>query len=298
MTVAILGNSDSWYVAELRRAAELRDVRASVWDFTRLAAHLAGGAHAVLHAEEPETRLDAVVVRTMPPGSLEQVVFRMNLLGRLEAAGAVVLNSPRAIECAVDKYLTTAVLQQAGLPVPETFVCESADAALEAFPRLGGDVVVKPLFGSEGRGIVRVSDPDLALRVFRAIERTGGLLYLQRFVEHEGFDVRVLLLNGEILGGMKRRSTSDFRTNVSRDAVAEGHEVSDRERDFALRAAAATGASFAGVDLLYDRSGELHVIEVNAVPGWRAFQRVTQIDVAGRVIELLAARILRQGTRS
>jgi ribosomal protein S6--L-glutamate ligase len=138
----------------------------------------------------------------------------------------------------------------------------------------------------------------VALRVFRAIERTGGLLYLQRFVEHEGFDVRVLLLEGQVLGGMKRRSTSDFRTNVSRDAVAESHSVSERERDFALRAAAATGASFAGVDLLYDRSGELHVIEVNAVPGWRAFQRVTQIDVAERVIDLLADRVLRPGVRS
>jgi ribosomal protein S6--L-glutamate ligase len=297
MNAAILGNPESWYVAELRRAAESRGVRASVWDFTRLAAHLAEARHAVLHARDGETRPDAVIVRTMPPGSLEQVVFRMNLLGRLEAAGTVVLNPPRAIECAVDKYLTTAVLQQAGLPVPETFVCESADAALEAFPRLGGDVVVKPLFGSEGRGIVRVSDPDLALRVFRAIERTGGLLYLQRFVEHEGFDVRVLLLDGQVLGGMKRRSTSDFRTNVSRDAVAERHEVSERERDFALRAAEATGATFAGVDLLYDRSGELHVIEVNAVPGWRAFQKVTRIDVAGRVIDLLAARVRRGSER-
>jgi ribosomal protein S6--L-glutamate ligase len=288
MNVAILGNPDSWYVGELRRAAESRRVRAAVWDFTRLAAHIASGTHSVLHAEEAEAKLDAVIVRTMPPGSLEQVVFRMNLLGRLEAARTKVLNPPRAIECAVDKYLTTAVLQKAGLPVPETFVCESAEAALEAFPRLGGDVVVKPLFGSEGRGIVRVSDPDIALRVFRAIERTGGLLYLQRFVEHEGYDVRALLLDGRILGGMKRRSAGDFRTNVSRDAVAEGHDLSERERDFALRAATATGASFAGIDLLYDRSGELYVIEVNAVPGWRAFQKVTQIDVAGRVIESLA----------
>jgi ribosomal protein S6--L-glutamate ligase len=290
MNVAILGNSESWYVAQLQRAAGARHVHATVWDFTRLAAHIAGGTQSISHAAEPARPLDAVIVRTMPPGSLEQVVFRMNLLGRLEAAGTTVLNSPRSMECAVDKYLTTAVLQQAGLPVPETFVCESADAALEAFPHLGGDVVVKPLFGSEGRGIVRVSDPDLALRVFRAIERTGGLLYLQRFIEHEGYDVRVLLLDGQILGGMKRRSTSDFRTNVSRDASPELHELTDRERDFGLRAAAATGARFAGVDLLYDRSGELYVIEVNAVPGWRAFQKVTQIDVADRVIESLTAR--------
>lgn len=288
MNIVILGNPESWYVSELQRAAAARDNRAERWDFTRLAAHVSAAGHAVRHQDERPEHIDAVIVRTMPPGSLEQVVFRMNLLGRMEAAGIVVLNPPRAIECAVDKYLTTAVLQQAGLPVPETFVCENSELALEALQRLGGDVVVKPLFGSEGRGIVRVSDPDIGLRVFRAIERTGGLLYLQRFVEHEGFDVRALVLDGQIVGGMKRRSTSDFRTNVSRDAVPEPHDLNEQERDFACRAAAATGARFAGIDLLYCRSGELFVIEVNAVPGWRAFQKVTGIDVAGALLTAVA----------
>ncbi|HVJ67552.1 MAG TPA: RimK family alpha-L-glutamate ligase [Caulifigura sp.] len=288
MNVVILGNPDSWYVADLQRAAAARGDQAIRWDFTRLAAEVGSRGHSILHETGRLRNIEAVIVRTMPPGSLEQVVFRMNLLGRMEAAGVTVLNSPRAIECAVDKYLTTAFLQEAGLPVPETFVCENSETALEALARLGGDVVVKPLFGSEGRGIVRVSDPDLGLRVFRAIERTGGLLYLQRFVEHEGFDVRALVLDGAIVGGMRRRSTSDFRTNVSRDAVPEAYALNDREQDFALRAAAATGARFAGVDLLYDRSGELYVIEVNAVPGWRAFQRVTAIDVATRVLTALS----------
>lgn len=284
MNIVILGNPDSWYVADLQRAAAERGDCAVRWDFTRLSAEVTSSGHTIVHDGEAPVRVDAVIVRTMPPGSLEQVIFRMNLLGRMQAAGVTVLNSPRAIECAVDKYLTTAVLQQAGLPVPQTFVCESSEAAMDALDRLGGDVVVKPLFGSEGRGIVRVSDPDLGVRVFRAIERTGGLLYLQRFVQHEGFDVRALVLDGAVVGGMRRRSASDFRTNVSRDAIAERHELSDRERDFAVRAAAATGARFAGVDLLYDRSGNLYVIEVNAVPGWRAFRRVTEIDVAALVL--------------
>ena len=96
----------------------------------------------------------------MPPGSLEQVVFRMDVLNRLQARGVTVLNSPRALEMCVDKYLASACLETAGLPVPPTIVCQDAETALEAFEQLGGDVVVKPLFGSEGRGMVRVSDPD------------------------------------------------------------------------------------------------------------------------------------------
>jgi ribosomal protein S6--L-glutamate ligase len=290
VNIIVLGNEGSWYVADLQRAAAARGDRCHRWDFTRLAAMVGSSGSSVHHEAERLENVDAVIVRTMPPGSLEQVVFRMNLLARLEAAGVTVLNSPRAIECAVDKFLATALLQNSGLPVPETFVCENSDDALLALDRLGGDVVVKPLFGAEGRGITRVSDPDIGLRVFRTLERIGAVLYLQRFVEHEGFDVRVLVLDGKVIGSMKRRSASDFRTNVARDAIAEPHEATETERRYAVQSAAAVGARIAGVDLLYDRGGGLYVIEVNAVPGWRAFQKVTGIDVAARVLEVIVSR--------
>ncbi len=110
----------------------------------------------------------------MPPGSLEQVVFRMDALGRLEAAGATVINPPRAIECAVDKYLTTARLAAAGLLVPRTVACQTVEDAMAAFELLGGDVVIKPLFGSEGRGITRLQDEALAERAFRLLVQLGA----------------------------------------------------------------------------------------------------------------------------
>ena len=141
-----------------------------------------------------------------------------------------------------------------------------------AFDHLGGDVVVKPIFGSEGRGIVRVSDRDLALRTFRTLERIGAVLYVQRFIENEGFDVRVLVLGKRVLGAMRRRANGDFRANISCRAIAEEYRPTDDECQMALGAAEATGARFAGVDLLYDRDGTCYVIEVNAVPGWRALQ--------------------------
>ncbi len=211
----------------------------------------------------------------------------MDALWRLEAAGIAVLNPAKAVECAVDKYLASARLEAAGLTVPPTIVCENAEAALVAFDRLGKDVVVKPIFGSEGRGIVRVSDPDLALRTFRTLERIDSVLYVQQFIENEGFDVRVMTLDGRVLGGMRRRANGDFRTNVSRRATAEQYVLSEREVELALRAADATGSQLAGVDLLYGRDGTCYVIEVNAVPGWRAFGRVTGLDVAAAVITSL-----------
>lgn len=288
MHIAILGNAGSWYVADLQRAARGRGHSCRRIDYRTIVASVRGSSERLVDADElPLHQCDAVLVRTMPPGSLEQVVFRMDALMTLEQAGVTVLNPPKAVECAVDKYLCSARLAAAGLPVPETAVCEDSDSALAAFEQLGGDVVIKPIFGSEGRGILRVSDPDLALRTLRTLDRIGAVLYLQRFVPHEGFDVRVLVLDRRIVGAMKRRSPHDFRTNVARAARAEPHEITDHEAELALRAAHAVGARCAGVDLLYDRGGTCYVIEVNAVPGWRAFQRVTGVDVAVRLMEAL-----------
>jgi ribosomal protein S6--L-glutamate ligase len=284
MHLGILANENSWYLADLERAARERGDRVSRLVYPQLSAWVRGHESTLRCGELDLGTLDGLIVRTMSSGSLEQIVFRMDVLASFQATGRPVLNPPKAIECAVDKYLTTARLEAAGLPVPATVVCENSETAMLAFEALGRDVVVKPIFGAEGRGICRVSDPDLAFRTFRTLERTQAVLYLQRFVDHEGADVRVLVLDGEILGAVKRSNPLDFRTNVSRQATAATYEPNDHERELALRATAATGARFAGIDLLYDRGGTCFVIEVNAVPGWRAFGRATDLDVASRVL--------------
>src|SRR5205085_2109856 len=210
---------------------------------------------------------DAVLVRTMPPGSLEQVVFRMDCLARYETAGGVVINPARAIEAAVDKFLTTAKLQAAGLLTPRTICCQTADDAMVAFEQLGGDVVLKPLFGSEGRGITRLTDENLALRAFKMLAQLGAVLYLQEFIPHEGHDIRLLVIGNRILA-MRRRNKLDWRTNISRGATAEAFMPDDSVIEMARRAAAAVHAPIAGVDLLPGKDGRLYTIEVNAVPGW------------------------------
>jgi RimK family alpha-L-glutamate ligase len=223
-------------------------------------------------------------VRTMPPGSLEQVVFRMDALAQLEASGVLVLNPPKAIEAAVDKYLTTARLAAAGLRVPRTAVAQTTDEACQLFAELSGDVVLKPLFGGEGRGLTRLNDPDLARRAFRLLEDLGGVIYLQQFIPHAGRDLRLLVIGKRVVG-MQRVSTGDWRTNISRGARAEPLEVTPQLADLAQRCAAAVGAPLAGVDLLPGLDGELYAIEVNAVPGWQALARCTGVDVARLVLD-------------
>jgi len=223
----------------------------------------------------------------MPPGSLEQVVFRMDQLHRILAQGVPVINPPSAVETCVDKYLASARLAAAGLRVPPTIVCQHADAAQDAFKALGGDVVVKPMFGSEGRGMLRLTDPELAWRTFHTLERLQSVLYLQKFIAHPGWDLRVFVLGSQVLTAMRRYADGDWRTNVAQGGRAEAVTPQAEEARLALAAAAAVGAPVAGVDLLQGLDGEYYVLEVNAVPGWRALSPVTGVDVAAAIIQFV-----------
>jgi ribosomal protein S6--L-glutamate ligase len=274
-----------WHVQDLRRAASELGIAFSAIPFPKLTGRVGAGGAAISAGEIPLTGADGVLVRMMPPGSLEQVVFRMDALHRLAAQGVPVMNPPGAIEASVDKYLALAKIEAQGLPVPPTWVGESADGALAAFSDLGGDVVVKPLFGSEGRGLVRVADFEVARRVFHALERVGSVLYVQQFVPHPGCDFRVFVLGNRVLGAIRRHAPAgDWRTNVSvggrAEAIAPGADLGR----LAIRAARAVGARMAGVDLLPGRDGTLRILEVNAVPGWKALSAATGVDVASEIL--------------
>jgi ribosomal protein S6--L-glutamate ligase len=291
-----MASSAGWHLDDLRRAAA--DRHEIVWlDYHRLSAEICDqsgqrkappATSEVLLADCRRLgSLDAVLTRSMPAASLEAVVFRMDVLARAEALGIVVVNSAKAVEAAVDKYLTTARLAAAGLRVPRTIVCQTALQALEAFHALGRDVVVKPLFGGEGRGVARLTDEAMAERAFGLLASLGSVIYLQQFVPHPGCDYRVLLV-GKRAWAIERRNPLDWRTNVSRGAVARAVEPTDAMLAMARQAAAAIGAVIAGVDLLADEAGELVAIEVNAAPGWRATSAAHGADIAAAVIECLA----------
>ncbi len=263
------------------RASESFGHRAEILDFRGLSARVGSGL-------SPLDDFDAIVVRTMPPGSLEQVVFRMDLLHLAQDRGAIVLNPPRALEICIDKYLATARLAAAGLPVPQTIVCQNSDDAMAAFETLCGDVVVKPIFGSEGRGMMRISDADLAWRTFRTLERTDCVVYLQRFICHPGWDTRVFVLGGEVRAAMRRHARDGWRTNVAQGGRAELVRATPKQAELAVRAAEVCGTMAAGIDLLPDADGEEYILEVNAVPGWRALAPVTGVDIAAEMVGFLA----------
>jgi len=291
--IGILASGDGWHLRTLTAAlarcgceAKRLDARRLTGLVDRSGQRRAGSLRAA--GSEMDT-LDGLLVRLIPPGSLDQVVFRVDALHLLHDGGLPVINPPRSLERTIDKHWTSRLLAEAGLPTPRTVAAEGFEEAMEAFAAMG-DVLVKPLLGSGGRGIMRISDEDLAYRTFRTLELQRAVFYLQEFVPHGRSDLRLFVV-GDRLVAAARRIGAGWKTNVAAGARAAAHRPRPEEEELALRACRAVGADYAGVDLLEAEDGRTLVIEVNGIPGWSALQETTPIDIALEVARLAAAQV-------
>jgi len=244
---------------------------------------------------------DAVVVRTMSGGAFEAVTLRLGVLHAVRERGVIVWNDARAIERCVDKSTTSFLLSRAGIATPAAWATQSYEQARAIAQRetADGALVLKPLFGSQGRGLRLIRNVD---DLPRADKIAGGIWYLQRFVgvEREGFhDFRLLVVRGQVIAAMQRHS-AHWITNVKRGGRPVAAVANDEMTALAVRAAAAVGADFAGVDILYDAEQCATVLEVNSMPAWSGLQKVTPVNIASLFAEALsrtlAARALRGAT--
>jgi len=292
MNIGVLSSGAGWHFQDLARAAsDLPDVEVFPVDFRKLSTRLRDGSECVSYKAGP---LDALLVRIMPSGSLQQVVFRMDCLQRLAATELRIVNAPRAMEIAIDKYLSLCLIAEAGLEVPDFEVTQTVHQGIEAFDSLGGDVVLKPIFGSMGRDLVRLNGKQKATTAFQEFVERGEVLYLQRFVDHGGFDIRAFVIGDSVIGMKRSASSGDWRTNASCGGSCTPHELTQIEKEFAIRAAKANHCQIAGVDLIYDRRSESEtplVLEVNAAPGWQHLSEACGVDIAAMMLRYLAESI-------
>jgi RimK family alpha-L-glutamate ligase len=238
-----------------------------------------------------ETLPDAVFLRSISGGSFEAVTRRLGVLHALGSLGVPVWNTARAVERCVDKSTTSFMLARAGLPTPPTWTVEGRDAAEAVVAREGGAFVLKPLFGSQGRGLRRIA---VAADLPEPGE-VGDVYYLQRWVPPDGDgyrDHRVLVCDGHVLAAMTRRGAG-WIANVHQGGAPEPLEPDAAMTALALRATACVGAAYAGVDLMRGPDGALLVIEVNSTPAWAGLQSVTHVPIARR----LAEAVLRSAPR-
>lgn len=228
------------------------------------------------------SKLHGIFTRAVPGGSLEQVILRMDTLHCLERLGIPFMNRPHAIEKAVDKYYTLRLLDLAGLPVPRTVVTQFTRDALRAFRRFK-DVVVKPLFGSGGVGMTRVTDPEVARRVFRALEANRYVMYVQEFLEHGTRDIRVFVIGGKSIAAMYRIG-SNWKTTLRQGAKPKSCPLTPELAKLASQCANVIGLEYTGVDILETSDGYM-VTEVNSSSGWQGLQQVTEINIAEQLVD-------------
>ncbi|MBN1904459.1 MAG: RimK family alpha-L-glutamate ligase [Deltaproteobacteria bacterium] len=283
MKIAILGRKDTWYTNALQSAFRNKNIEAPCFPITSLTASVGTGKY-LSSSENRLEAYDVILVRAIPSGSLEQVIYRMDALHRLENLGVKVINSAETIERGVDKYYTLTRMEDLGIRVPETIVTERFDDAVAAFDELGRDVIVKPLFGSEGKGMVRVTDKDTAYRIFRAIEMGRYIFYIQRYIPHNNNDYRVFIIGGKVAAAMIRRGT-DWKCNIANGADAEPFKPDSVISDISIKAAEVLKADYAGVDIMPGEDGTNYLIEVNSIPGWRGLEKATGFDAASHIVD-------------
>ena len=293
--VVIFTDDPGWHGGVLCRALAQRHLSASLVSLKDCYLDLSGERPQVVIPGFVGAAPAGVFVRGVPGGTLEEVILRLDLLHALDHLGVPVYNQGRAIERTVDKALTSFLLLAAGIPTPRTWVLEGPAAARQvtAGALASGDtLVLKPLFGSQGEGLQRITN----LAELDSLTPPNGVFYLQVFIERPSppyCDYRVLVVNGVARYAMSRSSTH-WITNRALGAVCAATPLLPAMRELAEAASAAVQTDYAGVDLLQDASGRWWVGEVNGVPAWWGLQTVYGEGVTAAIVDgfcaVLAAR--------
>lgn len=286
MRIPIFTDDAGWHGEQLKQAFAIHGVGAVFVSLQDCAIDLSGNQPHI-NIPEVDELPKAAFVRGVAGGTLQQITTRLNILHILKMLGVSVYNDGRAIERTVDKAMTSFFLHQAGIATPPTWVCESrrqAHAIIQAHLACNQQMVIKPLFGSQGQG-VRLLDAYSA-RPLPMDDFVDGVFYLQAFIEAP-HDYRVFVVNGRAVAAM-RRSGADWLHNVAQGAQCIASDESD-VMSLAVQATKALDIAYCGVDIIRDSKGKLWVLEVNSIPAWRGLQGVSSVNIA----QILADDFLR-----
>ena len=289
--IAIFTDDPGWHGARLRSAFSAKGFGSEYVSLTECRIIVDTDSLPIHIPGFEQVLPDAVFVRGVPGGSLEEVVFYLDILHALKALGIPIYNDGRAIERSVDKAMTSFLLGNAGLATPPTWVVHNHTEALAIAERelhKGYKLITKPLFGSQGEGI------RLLEKMTDLFWLTGshGIYYLQRFVDCDGddySDCRVFVINGRVVACMRRCGVS-WLNNVARGARCEVIRADRTMMELAERSIAALAMDYGGVDIIRDKNGDYSVIEVNSIPAWKGLQSVCGIDIAELLVQDLLNR--------
>ena len=290
-TILVVSDQRDWHARQMEAAFTAVGARVERIDLAQCGfdtRSASGLALPVLGSRLP----DAVHVRTLSAGSFEAVTKRLGVLHALRNLGVVVWNDARAIERCVDKSMTSFLLARAGVPTPPTWTMEAPLAARALVEREAprGPLVLKPLFGAQGKGLRLIRRPE----DLPGPEDIAGVYYLQRFQSNgtqDFTDYRLFVLRGRVVAAMMRRAPT-WITNVKQGGQPVAVAPDPKMERLAVAAAEAVGAAIAGVDVLVGADGAPTVLEVNSMPAWNGLQKVSKRNIAEEIASELMGMVV------
>ncbi|MBP2170570.1 ribosomal protein S6--L-glutamate ligase [Erwinia toletana] len=284
MKIAILSRDGNLYSCKrLREAALARGHQIEIIDPLSCYMNINPASAALHYRGQPLGHFDAVIPRIGPATTF----YGMAVLRQFEMCGSYPLNESVAITRARDKLRSLQLLARQGIDMPVTGFSHSPDDSRDLIDMVGGaPLVVKLVEGTQGIGVVLAETRQAAESVIEAFRGLNAHILVQEYIkEARGCDIRCLVIGDQVVGAIERQAKEgDFRSNLHRGGTARRVEISQREREMAVKAATTLGLDVAGVDILRAARGPL-VMEVNASPGLEGIENITALDIASLMIE-------------
>ena len=290
MKVGILSVSPRCYsTRRLREAAETRGHEARVLNTLKFAIDLEKGEPDLFYRQKQLSQYDAVIPRI----GASITFFGMAVVRQFEQMDVFCANTAAAIGTSRDKLRSLQVLSRHHLGIPETTFVRDKRDIFPAIQRVGGTpVIIKLLEGTQGIGVLLAESLRTAEGIIELLQSQRQSVLIQKFVaESKGRDIRAFVVGDQVVGAMRRVAQGqEFRSNVHRGGKTEKVELDPEYARTAVRAAQIMGLRVAGVDILEGKDGP-RIIEVNSSPGLEGIETCTQLDIAGAIVDYLAARV-------
>ncbi|KAA5548398.1 30S ribosomal protein S6--L-glutamate ligase [Adhaeribacter rhizoryzae] len=293
MKIAILSRNAKLYsTRRLVEAAQARGHEVVVLDHLKCDLIIEAGQPAIMYKGNLLTGIDAVIPRIGASVTFygTAVVRQFEMMKVKSAVGS------QAIVRSRDKLRTMQNLSRAGLGMPKTAFTNYSKDSKQLVNQVGGaPVVIKLLEGTQGLGVVLAETEKAAESVIEAFHNLKARIIVQEFIsESKGADIRAFIVNGEVVGAMKRQGKEgEFRSNLHRGGTGTLIKLSRAEKAAALLAAKTLDLAIAGVDMLQSKRGPL-ILEVNSSPGLEGIEKSTNLDIASKIIQYTEALVLKK----
>lgn len=262
---------------------------ARVLDTLKFSIDLEAGTPDLYYRGRELSNYDAVLPRI----GASITYFGTAVVRQFEQMDVFTANSSTGIGNSRDKLRCMQILSRHQIGIPQTTFVRNRPDVLPAIERVGGaPVIIKLLEGTQGVGVILADSVKIAEAIIETLHSTRQNVLVQKFVsESRGRDVRALVVGDRVVAAMRRVAQGqEFRSNVHRGGRTEAIELDDRYKDAAVRSAQIMGLRVAGVDMLEGADGP-QVMEVNSSPGLEGIEQATQLDIAGAIIDYLAAQV-------